>query len=418
MNILIVCNKFPYPLKDGGAIATFAMIKGFAQTGHSVTVAAINTKKHYCNVETLPDDVRKLADFHAVNVDTTITISGTLKNLLFSKQPYTATRFFVPQFADLLKDLTAKTQFDVIQLEGVYMCEYIDVLRKNQSSQATILNSKLYTLIPTLSYRAHNVEYEIWERLYKECGNPLKRWYLKNLAQRVENYEKSQLNCYDFIVPITERDAQKYNEIGNVKPVCVTPTGFDEEKIKALPSHEQAISLFHIGSLEWLPNQQGLLWFLQHCWDDLYQEFPHITLRIAGRNAPQHFIDAVQNQSGVEFCGEVPDAQQFMAENTIMIVPLLSGGGMRIKIVEGLAYSKAIVSTSIGAEGIDAEKYNAICIANSAEEFTAALRNLLQNDNKRKELEANAIYFVRNHFENTVLIQKLLQFYSDNVACV
>jgi glycosyltransferase involved in cell wall biosynthesis len=396
MNILIVCNKFPYPLKDGGAIATFAMIKGFAQAGHSVTVAAINTKKHYCNVKNLPNDVRKLADFYTVDVDTTISISGTLINLLFSKQPYTATRFFVPQFADLLKDLTTKNQFDVIQLEGVYMCEYINILQKNTHSH--------------IAYRAHNVEYEIWERLYKESSNPLKRWYLKNLAQRVKHYEYTQLNRYDSIVPITERDAQKYNEMGNTKPVCVTPTGFDNKKINALPSHDKAVSLFHIGSLEWLPNQQGLLWFLHHCWNDLHREFPHIALRIAGRNAPQHFIEAVQ-QPGVEFCGEVPNAQQFMAENTIMIVPLLSGGGMRIKIVEGLAYSKAIVSTSIGAEGIDAEKYNAICIANSAEEFIAALQNLIHNDDKRKQLETNAIDFVRNHFENGVLIRKLLDFY-------
>ena len=409
MKILIVCNKFPYPLKDGGAIATFAMVKGFARAGHAVTVAAINTKKHYCNVENLPEEIKKLADFHAVDVDTGITIGGTLKNVLFSKQPYTATRFFVPQFADLLKDLVAKNQFDIIQLEGLYMCEYINILHKNPSSYIASRTSHI-------AYRAHNVEYEIWERLYKESTNPLKRCYLKNLAKRVRNYEKSQLNRYDFLVPITERDAQKYNEIGNVKPVCVTPTGFDEEKIKALPSHARAVSLFHIGSLEWLPNQQGLLWFLQHCWGGLHREFPHITLRIAGRNAPQHFIDALQKE-GVEFCGEVPDAQQFMAENTIMIVPLLSGGGMRIKIVEGLAYSKAIVSTSIGAEGIDAEKHNAICIANSAEEFSAALRNVLHNDEKRKELETNAIDFVHNHFENGVLVRGLLEFYTADSTC-
>lgn len=402
MNILIVCNKFPYPLKDGGAIATFAMIKGFALAGHSVTVAAINTKKHYCNISELPENVTKLAQFHTIDIDTTITISGTLKNLLCSKKPYTATRFFNPQFADLLRNLTSKTNFDVIQLEGLYMCECIPTLKENSHSH--------------ISYRAHNVEFEIWERLYKECENPLKRWYLKNLSQRVKHYEKAQLNNYDSIVPITERDAQKYNTFGNQKPVCVTPTGFDEEKIIALPSHERAVSLFHIGSLDWSPNQQGLLWFLQHCWGSLHREFPHITLRIAGRNAPQHFIDAVQ-KPGVEFCGEVPNAQQFMADNTIMIVPLLSGGGMRIKIVEGLAYAKAIVSTSIGAEGIDAEKHKAICIANSAEEFTNALRNLLQHDNERKELETNAVDFVRNHFENTGLIHKLLQFYS-NVACV
>ncbi|MDR2964085.1 MAG: glycosyltransferase family 4 protein [Bacteroidales bacterium] len=401
MKILIVCNKFPYPLKDGGAIATFAMITGFAQAGHAVTVAAINTKKHHFDIEKLPQELRSVADFYALDVDTSITVAGTMQNLLFSAKPYTATRFHTAQFADLLIDLLKKQNFDIIQIEGLYMCEYIEILRKNCHS--------------LISYRAHNVEYEIWERLYKESSNPLKRLYVKNLAARVKRYEYAQINRYDFLVPITTRDAEQYTVMGNKKTVCVTPTGFDAERIEALPSQERAVSVFHLGSLEWLPNQQGLLWFLQECWGGLHAEFPHIVLRIAGRNAPQHFIDTLKHYAGVEFCGEVPSARGFMAENTIMIVPLLSGSGMRIKIVEGLAYAKAIVSTPVGAEGIDAEQFGAICIAHSAEEFTAALRNLLLNDTQRKELERNAINFVRTHFENSLLVQKLLEFYENHI---
>lgn len=397
MNILFVCNKFPYPPKDGGQIAMFAMIRGMAEAGHSVTIAAINTKKHYFDITTLPENIKQLADFHTIFINTDLTIKGVLKNFLFSRLPYTATRFISNEFSNLLKDICKEKKFDIIQLEGLYLCSYIPQLRTY--SQAKI------------AYRAHNVEFEIWQRLAKETKNIAKQLYLKNLAKRVKRFEESIINTYDCLIPITERDGKTYNTLGNSKPQFVAPTGIFLSDLPNIKHTNETISLFHIGALDWAPNQQGILWFLDNCWEEISHQNTQISLHIAGRNAPQWFIDKIR-QKNVIYEGEVANAYTFMSQHTMMIVPLLAGGGMRIKILEGLSYGKVIISTSIGAEGISAENNKEICIANTANEFIHTILDLSKNSNKRNEISENAQKFVCSTFDNTVITKRLTNFYT------
>lgn len=400
MNVLVVCNKFPYPPTDGGQIATFSMIRGMAELEHSVTVAAINTSKHYFDVTKLPEAVKQIADFQSVFVNTDLTAKDALCNLLFSRLPYTATRFVVDDFFILLRRIFSEKTFDIVQLEGLYMCAYIPLIR--QCSKAKIV------------YRAHNVEFEIWQRLAKETkGNFFKKFYLNNLAKRVERFEKSMLNQYDFIVPITKRDCELYTKIGNQKPSLVAPTGiFVKDLPKFQPAHQETISLFHLGALDWTPNQQGLIWFLENCWQQIRIQHPEIQLFVAGRNAPGWFVEKL-NIPGVVYMGEVPNAYEFMSQHTIMIVPLLAGGGMRIKILEGLSYGKIIVSTSIGAEGIPAENEKEICIADTPAEFIATIEKLLKNNELIVSVGNCAKQFVCEKFDNNLIIDKLLNFYKD-----
>lgn len=400
MNILVVCNKFPYPLKDGGQIATFAMIRGFAEAGNSVTVAAINTAKHYYDVKNMPEQVQSFADFRTVFVNTDLTAKDALKNLLFSKLPYTATRFVNDEFSTLLRQILQEKQFDVVQLEGLYLCSYIPLIRECSSAK--------------IAYRAHNVEYEIWQRLANETKNFAKRWYLKNLAKRVERFEKSMLNTYDFLIPITKRDGETYNRIGNTKPQFVAPTGIFVKDLPQKHSNEEtAVSLFHIGALDWAPNQQGLLWFLGNCWQEIHKHNPDIQLFVAGRNAPQWFVEQL-SVDGVVYVGEVPNAYDFMSQHTIMIVPLLAGGGMRIKILEGLSYGKVIVSTSIGAEGISAENGREMYISNTPSEFVSAIQTIISQPETIDEISRNAQDFITKQFDNSLIIKDLVDFYQKN----
>lgn len=396
VNILVVANKFPYPTKDGGQIATFAMIRGFYEMGNSVTVAAINTLKHYYDVSNLPDTIASIADFRSITVNTDLTVKDAVANLLFSRLPYTATRFINTEFSNLIVQILSEKKFDVVQLEGLYMCAYIPIIRQYSNAK--------------ISYRAHNVEFEIWKRLAVETKNFVKRLYLKNLTIRVERFEKSILNTYDFIVPITQRDAETYNAIGNTKLSFVAQTGIFINDLPQTHVRNDIVSLFHLGALDWFPNQQGLLWFLDNCWSQIRHQNPDLQLFVAGRNAPQWLIEKL-NVSGVVYVGEVENAYDFMAQHTIMIVPLLAGGGMRIKILEGLAYGKVIVSTSIGAEGIAAENGKEICMANSPQEFINSILTIISSKDLQQNLSQNAVSFVRKTYNNLEIIQKLLLFY-------
>ena len=153
MRILQLMNKVPWPPKDGGAIACLNMTKGFSMLGHEVTVLSMNTSKHHVRIKDMPLDLRKKADFRLVEVPASINWFEAALNLLFSDMPYNAQRFISDEYTTELVKLLNEKKFDVIQLEGLYLCPYIPVIR--QYSEARI------------AYRAHNIEYEIWERTAK-----------------------------------------------------------------------------------------------------------------------------------------------------------------------------------------------------------------------------------------------------------
>ena len=400
MRILQLTNKPPYPDIDGGAIAVLNLTKGLAGLGHEITVLSMNTLKHHISPDEIPPKIKKLADFRFVEVPAHISAPAALLNLLFSELPYNADRFISGNYKNTLIGLLQEKKFDIVQLEGLYVCPYIPVIRK--FSDARII------------YRAHNVEYEIWERTVA-LSSGLRRWYIQNLAERIRSFEESWLNEYDLLVPITPRDGQKLNQLGNNRLLHVSPTGIDSSILIPDGTNPEYPSLFHIGSLEWSPNQEGLMWFLKNCWPRLNHQFPELKFYVAGRNAPSWLIDKL-TQPGVIYEGEVADAYSYMNSKAILVVPLFSGSGMRIKIIEAMALGKAIVSTSIGAEGIGVENGKNILIADNKESFTAAVVKLITNKNVFTDLSRESILFIQKNFDNLALAGKLAEFYQNNLT--
>lgn len=394
MRILQIANKTPYPPKDGGSIATFSMTRGFCQLGHEVTVMAMSTSKHPVRLEEIPQEIRDEIRFILVDVDTKICPTKALINLLFSKMPYNAERFVNKEFETKLTLLLMAERFDVIQLEGLYLLPYVQVIREHSKA--------------LLSMRAHNIEHEIWERTVKQRSG-LKKAYSSIIARRVKRMEIKGLNSYDAMVPITQRDGDRMKSLGCTLPQHVSPTGINMDDFSKYDATPEFPSVFHIGALDWSPNQEGIEWFLQHCWGKLHEKYPALKFYIAGRNAPDHIKNI--NEPNVVFLGEVDDAYAFMEQKAIMIVPLLSGSGMRIKIIEGMALGKSIISTSIGAEGIGIEHDNDIIIADSPENFTAGIEGLLNNFDKFEAIGRNARKFVAKNYDNLSISKALTGFY-------
>ncbi|MCK4663493.1 MAG: glycosyltransferase family 4 protein [Bacteroidales bacterium] len=396
MKILQLCNKMPYPAKDGGAIASLSLSQGFADAGHCVTILAMNTSKHYFDVNKIPKELTDKIKFISVDIDTKIKPLHLILNLLFSKLPYNAKRFYSKQYLIKLTKLLKEENFDIVQLEGLYLSFYIPIIRKYSNA--------------TISFRAHNIEHEIWERTVQQQKNIVKKYYFKILAKRIKTFEFSQLNKYDLLIPITKRDENIFNKLGNIKPSLTCPTGINYKKMSFENHNIEFPSLFHIGSLDWIPNTEGLLWFINNVWFKIKNKYPEINFYIAGRNAPDWFINKIKD-SKIEFLGEIEDAYKFMNTKAIMIVPLLSGSGMRIKIIEGMALGKTIVTTSIGIEGIDANHKKNILIANSTKEFIDTIEELINNKDFFIEIGINAKEFIKKHFDNFAISKSLLEFY-------
>ncbi len=394
MKILVLCNKSPYPPKEGGPIAMNMIIEGLIGAGHEVKVLAVNSNKYYIKRSDIPADYLRKTGIELIDVDLRVKPAGAFFNL-FTGKSYHVERFRSFNFRKRLIELLQQENFDVVQFEMLYTSPYLGEVRKYSKAKAVL--------------RAHNIEHLIWDRIAEITANPFRKWYLQHLAKTLKRYELSILNKFDGIAAITEKDMNFFRKAGCRVPMTNLPFGIRIDINEPFREEAEFPSLFSIGAMNWIPNQEGIRWFLQNVWNDLHQQHPDLKFYIAGREMPEWILNI--DIPNVVVVGEVPDAKQFMASKSIMVVPLFSGSGIRIKIIEGMASERAIVSTSIGAEGIEYTHGENILIANSACEFYEMLSSCIRNKDLCMTLGKNARNLIVTRYNCDVIIQKLLRFY-------
>ncbi|UOQ99979.1 glycosyltransferase family 4 protein [Hymenobacter sp. 5317J-9] len=399
MHILQLCPRVPFPPHDGGAIAMYDVAAGLVRAGHRVTLLAINTPKHRQPADALAHLGPHLR-LVLVDVNTDISAFGALKNLLLSRKPYNVARFIEREVCDVLGRLLASEEFDIIQCEGTFVAwynEWLDYEELRPERTKTVL-------------RAHNVEYTIWHMLAKREANPLKQFMLRVMANRLEKFEREYLTYFDAVAAITEDDAQRLRALGCPEPVVFIPAGADLERLQPDPGlRAKPRTLFMIGSLDWLPNQEGVEWLLREVWPTFHAEFPDVELHLAGRNAPAHLLN--RKAENVIMHGFVESAPAFMQQYELMLVPLLSGGGMRVKIVEGMALGKAILSTSLGAEGIVAHNDENLLVRDGAAAWLDALRAWYRGEIDVRSIGAAAARTASDVYDNGRVVQRFIGLY-------
>ncbi|MEO1626132.1 MAG: glycosyltransferase family 4 protein [Bacteroidota bacterium] len=395
MKILQLCKKFPFPLKDGEAIAINALSQSLHQLGCEVTLLCMNTSKHYFDIAQLPKEFNHYKAIHHVAVNTDIHWFAALKNL-FQDSSYNIDRFCSKGFRDRLVALLQKEQFDIIQLETLYLSPYVADIRAHSKAKIVM--------------RAHNVEHEIWQRITGNTSFFLKKWYLKHLTKKLRQYEIAQLNAYDMLLAITQRDLKRFQRLGFRNEGMVVPIGLRiDDYPEDFRSFERPLSLSFIGSLDWMPNQEGLNWFLEEIWPKLTQLYPELSLHIAGRNTPKQMYRL--NDSRIKVYGEVEDASVFIREHSIMIVPLLSGSGMRAKILEGMALNRVVLTTHLGLEGIEAEAGKEVLVADMVHAFVKRIEYIRQHPEVAVQIGRNARNFVETSYDSLQIGRRLAEQY-------
>ena len=399
MKILILSNKLPYPPKDGGSIATLNMMTGLRDAGNDISCLSLNTRKHAFPVDEIPPEPGETIRFIAVECDSSIKPMRMLLNLLFSKEAYIAQRFDISEFRTQLSALLQEESFDMIQLEGPYPGHYISEIRKRCKSP--------------VSLRAHNVEHLIWANKADNESSAIKRWYLKNMASRLKKFEMKIIQQCDCLIPISPFDEAYFKEQGYTGPTLTVPTGLSLENYPQTPL-PSGPSIFFIGALDWLPNQEGLLWFLDKIFDLLLDSVPELKFHVAGRNAPEHFISKLKHPK-IVYHGEVNDARAFMQSYRVMVVPLLTGSGIRIKILEGMALGRPVVTTRVGIEGIPAENHKSVITCDDPYQFKSQIVNLLNDGNKSRRMATEARKLITQNFDTFGLSTRLSQFFNTQV---
>ncbi len=395
MKVLFLCKKFPYPLKDGESIAVSNLCKELKSLGCDSTLLCMNTSKHYVDISSLPADYDHFSEIHTVDIDNTIKPLHALASII-SGESYHIRRFRSKAFEAKLIEILSRQHFDIIQLETLYLAPYVDTIRKYSNARIVM--------------RAHNVEHEIWERITSNTGSKLKKWYLKYLTHKLKEYELQQFTSYDYLVTLTERDLAQFKTKGYKNGASAAPIGFESGMYPRIHTASGSqMSLCFIGSLDWVPNMEGLNWFLTQCWPVIHKKWPDISFHIAGRNTPKAIKDL--KLPNVVIHGEIEDAAAFISAHSAMIVPLFSGSGMRVKIVEGMYLGKVVITTSLGKEGIEGEHKSDFLVANDVQGFVDAIEFCVAHPEEVIQIGNRAKEKAINQFNSQEAAQQILGIY-------
>ncbi len=393
MKILLLCNKPPYPASEGGPMAMNSIITGLLDAGHQVKILAVNSEKFNVKESDIPVEYKKKTGIELIDVDLSVKPTNAFLNL-FTKKSYHVERFISDDFKAKLIEVLEKEQFDIVQLEMLYMAPYVEDIRAHSKAMIVL--------------RAHNVEHKIWERIAKETRSPLKRWYINHLTKTLKEYELNALETVDGIAAITRKDAAFFRKYTS-KPVIDIPFGVYPEEFTPKYEIEGKPKFYHIGSMNWMPNEEGIRWFINEVLPKTVEKVPDFVYHLAGRNMPEWLT--AMNDPHVDVVGEVPDAKAFVADHDVAIVPLLSGSGIRIKIIESMAMGKTVITTRVGAEGILYDEEVNIIIAENKAKMVEAIRAINENPQIAVKIGQAARRLVEETYDNRKIIARLLMFY-------
>jgi glycosyltransferase involved in cell wall biosynthesis len=385
MRILQLTPRVAWPPTDGGRVVMLQVALSLQRLGADVEILSLNPRKQRV-------DVNVPLPLEAIDIDTSAHVAAFLRSFTLHA-PQLVARFYSPSFEATLRKKLRVHDFDVVQLESPFLLPYLRAIR--ESSRARVV------------LRSLNVEFRIWDRLAEHEPRFLRRVALRAIARSLRRYELAQLNACDALVPITELDANDFRALGCTRPIYVLPGGVDEQPIDR--RNEQPNAIGFLGSLDYRPNQEAALWIAEELRPRLRRD---ADLHIAGSRAPE-WLRARLAASGVSFAGEVADAAAFIGSMRVMIAPIHSGGGMRIKILAAMAAGKPVVATTIGAEGIDITNGENIVIADDVEAFCNAIESLLDDERRAHAIGDAAHELVATRYSTDALTRGLLAFYEE-----
>lgn len=391
MKILSVLSKSPFPTHDGGTLASTSLLRLIQKNGHDLTVFVFSTDKHPFRKAHIPPDLSSI-DFIPVSLNTLPDVPGAFFNL-FSRNSYYLQRFYNPNVAYTLGELIEDRPFDLILLDGLYSAPYVPLIRKETAAPIVL--------------RTHNIEHEIWERYADDTTNFIRKGYIRLQTRRLSREEKNILSEVDAILAISERDARIINTfIPRGLPVETLPFAIDLGDYKWIEPMSLGQRIGHIGAMDWLPNREGIDWFRKEVWPRIREKEADAELLLAGRD----MTASDKKEDGIKELGEVEDAQAFMRSLNVFVVPLFSGSGLRIKILEAMALGIPVVATSMAAEAIEAENGQEIILADRAEDFADAILRLAGNPPLAEQIRRQARQLVERHYAADTLAIRLDKF--------
>ncbi len=300
---------------------------------------------------------------------------------LFSLQPYSMAKYCRPQVAQRLRQVMLSQEYDVV------VCDFFltGAVIPWDMPQPKVLFT-------------HNVEAQIWQRHYQVSRNPLWRAVAWREYKTIARLERRYLQQADFVLTVSENDREFFARFIGPAKLAAISTGVDVEYFRATPGAEQPNTLVFTGSMDWMPNEDGILHFLDEILPRVRRDIPEVSLWVVGRSPSPRLQKAAGRLPGVKITGRVDDIRPYLQQGAVYVVPLRIGGGTRIKIFEAMAAGKAVVSTTLGAEGLPVTDGQNILLADEPEEFARRVVELLRNEGLRSRMGRAARELVEHNY--------------------
>jgi sugar transferase (PEP-CTERM/EpsH1 system associated) len=376
MNILFLSTRSPYPLISGHSLRTYHILKGAAQKHNVTLVTFIQLPMH----ELKEENLKHLRSFCKAVYPFKIPMdfsrskyaTGLFMNL-FSSKPFVAKKYNVPEVRDKIREILKTENIDLVHVDMLPLAVYINEFEK----------------LPKILVN-HNVESVRLFRWFQTEPNPVKKAYLGIQYPKLKAFERTAMEKFDCCVVVSEKDRELLREMGVKNNLAVVPNGTDTSFFKPMGRKKIDNSVLWLGHMDVHTNKDAVLYFWREIFPLLEKQYPEVRMTFVGSAPPKEIADAANKNGNIKVTGFVDDVRPYMDEAAVMVVPLRIGSGTRLKILDAMAMGKAIVSTSVGCEGLQVSDNENILISDTPKDFVQKVIKLLQDDSLRFKIEKNA----------------------------
>ncbi|MBN1218397.1 MAG: glycosyltransferase [Anaerolineae bacterium] len=400
MHILLLTPQRPYPPHQGTTLRNFNLVKELTRRHTVCLLTFLEPDQHPGNPGPLPDLCKWIEMIPVPQRSTSLR----LRQMLTTSRPDMSWRLWSPDFEERLAWHLRRESFDVVEIEGIEMTPYLPTIAAAQPR-------------PLIIYDAHNAEWILQKRAFlADIKNPA-RWpaaaYSWVQWHRLRRYEADLLHRVDHTIAMSAPDKVVLRDVAPDAPMTVVPNGVDLNlfgQFKGTPIHHD---LVFTGKMDFRPNIDAALWFGRQVLPLIQAKRPHTTFAIVGQR-PHPRLDGLRHNPNIVITGYVDDITPYLAGATVYVVPLRVGGGTRLKILEAMAMRKAIVATTVGAEGFPVVNGQELLLADEPEDFAREVLDLLDNPARRMRLGAAGESFARANYGWDRLVPQLERVYQQN----
>ncbi len=402
MKILFLTQIIPYPPDAGPRIKTWHVLQYLANSGHDITLLSFVRKDEEKHLSKLSEVCQQIIPIPIKR--TRIEEVRALLRSQIKRTPFLIERDFRPLMAKTTRELLTTHHYDAIHVDQVNMAQFIS---------KSFLNSKRIKTI----FDAHNATWVILDRMRHKIPLAL-RPFLSLEVHRMKAYENRLVEEFDHVITVTEIDKNLIlkgrNGQHNNSKVHVIPIAVNTDLLRPVKRKPDSNHIVTVASLNYPPNADGVRWFLREVFPIIKRQKPEVTLTVIGKNPPKDFFDLAKDfHNEVQITGYVEDLIPYLENSAFMVVPVLAGGGMRVRILEAFSRGIPVVTTTIGLEGISATDGIEVLVEDTPENFAQAVIRLLHDFQLQEQLAINARNLVTSKYDWKISLQELETIYKN-----